>query len=252
MRVVITGAAGSIGSQLVEDLSPIHELVLIDRKLVHSRNSIAADLSRNGAMSRFRGWIPWKSSCWSDAFKGADVVIHLAANREVTAPWEKVLRDNIQATWNVIDAAAKCRVPRVVFASSGWAVKALERKPPPGCDLLQGMPKLHSETPPYSLTTYGLSKSFGEIAGRMYVDEGRLHSFVAVRIGCYSPTPPEDRELLSRWISDSDIRSLFRRCVEAELDGFHVVYGVSAQSSAPYDLSHTCRVLSWEPQLKPG
>ena len=108
--------------------------------------------------------------------------------------------------------------------------------------------KLIPETSPVSLTTYGLSKAFGEVAGRMFVDEGKLDSFVAVRIGNYTPTPSTDKIVRARWIGVEDIRSLFRRCVEAELTGFHVVYAVSAQKTAPYDLSHTRQALSWSPQ----
>src|SRR5215470_13084601 len=42
--------------------------------------------------------------------------------------------------------------------------------------------------------------------------------------------------------------SSFIRCIEAEFDDFHVVYGVSAQKTAPYDLSHTGQLLSWSPR----
>jgi hypothetical protein len=52
----------------------------------------------------------------------------------------------------------------------------------------------------------------------------------------------------ARWIGVQDIRAVFRRCVEADLKGFHVVYGVSAQKAAPYDLSQTAQILSWFPQ----
>ena len=59
----------------------------------------------------------------------------------------------------------------------------------------------------------------------MFVDEQKLRSFVAVRIGSYNPVFPDDEELRTRWIGTDDIRSLFRRCIEAEFTGFHVVYG---------------------------
>jgi nucleoside-diphosphate-sugar epimerase len=247
MRVVITGAAGRIGSQVVEELSASHELLIIDRRPVNGRKSFVADLSQQPTTTAWRNWLGSKSSRWSDAFKEAQVVIHLAANAQTSASWEKVLPNNIHATWNVLEAAARHRVPRVVFASSNWAVKAVETKLAPSCYDPDG-PKIDSETPPFSLTTYGLSKAFGELAGRMFVDEGKLESFVAVRIGSYNPTPSTDEIVRARWIGVDDIRSLFRHCVEAELTGFHVVYAVSAQKTAPYDLTHTRQALSWSPQ----
>jgi uronate dehydrogenase len=240
MRVVITGAAGRIGSEVVDELSASHDLLLIDLLPVKGRNCIVADLSRSSASP-----IPW-----SDAFEGAQAVVHLAAATRTQEPWETVLPNNIDATWRVLEAAAAHRVPRVVFASSNWAVKAVENRLAPTCYDTSG-PKIDSDAPPYSLTAYGLSKAFGELAGRMFVDEGKLESFVAVRIGSYDPTPPTNEIIRARWIGIEDTRSLFRRCVEAELRGFHVVYGVSAQTTAPYDLSHTRELLSWEPRQVP-
>ena len=111
--------------------------------------------------------------------------------------------------------------------------------------------KIGSDVSARPITAYGISKAFGEISGRTYVDEKKLESFVAVRIGYFKPIPPTNEELRQRWIGAQDIRALFRRCVEAEFKGFHVVYGVSAQPAVPYDLSHTCRLLSWTPRELP-
>jgi NAD+ dependent glucose-6-phosphate dehydrogenase len=247
MRVLITGAAGRIGSQVVEELSDSHDLCLIDLRPVRHRNSIIADLSRSLSSSPWTSWFKSKPARWSGAFEGAQVVIHLAADIDPGAPWQSILPNNIQGTWNVIQTAAEHRVRRVVFASSNWAVKAVEQKLAPDCYRPDG-PKIDSTTAPSPLTAYGLSKAFGELAGRMFVDEGSLDSFVAVRIGNYQPKPSTDKIVRARWIGVEDIRSLFRRCVEADLKGFHVVYGVSAQTTAPYDLSETVQVLSWFPQ----
>jgi NAD+ dependent glucose-6-phosphate dehydrogenase len=245
MRVIITGAAGRIGSQLVEELSRSHELGLIDVRPVNGRKSIIADLSV--APRGWRSWLKPGSGRWREAFTRAQVVVHLAADIDPQAPWESVLPNNIQATWNVIQAAAKHGVPRVVFASSNWAVKALEQKLAPDCYRVDGA-KIDSETAPFPITAYGLSKGFGELAGRMFVDEGKLESFVAVRIGNYNPTPSTDDIVRARWIGVEDLRSLLRRCVEVDIKGFHVVYGVSTEETSPYDLSHTRTLLSWSPQ----
>ena len=249
MRVIITGAAGEIGTQIVEELSAAHELCLIDRVSVSEQKSIIADLSNGHSRSRWKPWSVARCPRWMEAFEGADVVLHLAIDRRDTVPEQQLLFSNVQTNVNVIEAATRYRVPRVVFASSNWAVKALERELAPLCYLPDG-PKVGSDAPPRPITSYGISKALGEISGRMAVDEGQLASFVAVRIGSFLTLPPQD-ERRSRWIGSPDMRSLLRRCVEAEFEGFHVVYGVSAQPTAPYDLSHTRRLLSWEPQQLP-
>lgn len=247
MRVVITGAAGKIGGQIIEELSDRHELCLIDRCPVPGRNSTVADLAQNRVRSYSRPWLKGRLPRWMKVFEGADVALHLAAYIRHDDNFPAILRDNIQATWNVLEAAVRHRVLRVVFASSNWAVKALEMELAPQCYASKG-PKIDSDAGPRPRTLYGISKAFGETAGRTLVGEGQLGSFVAVRIGHYSSVPPSKEELRRRWIGSIDIRSLFRRCVEAEFDGFHVVYGVSAQTTAPYDLSYTTRLLSWKPE----
>jgi nucleoside-diphosphate-sugar epimerase len=249
MRVIITGAAGEIGTRLVEELSAAHDLCLIDRSPVSGRKSIIADLSNGHAGSRWKPWSASQCPKWMEAFEGADVVLHLAVDRRDTVPEQQLLFSNIQATANVIETATRYRVARIVFASSNWAVKALERELAPSCYLPDG-PKIGSDAPPRPIKSYGIYKAVGEISGRMAVDEGRLASFVAVRIGSFLIDSPED-ERRPRWIGAQDIQSLLRRCAEAEFNGFHVVYGVSAQPTAPYDLSHTRRLLSWQPQQLP-
>ena len=247
MRVVITGAAGRIGGQLIEELADDHQLCVIDRRSVVGLKSCTLDLGQRRPEHGVRNWLSRKNKSWRDLLVGCDAIVHLAANADARAPWKEIVSDNVQGTWNIIEAAAEYRVPRVVFASSNWAVKAMENRSAPECYLPEG-PKISSAASPCPINPYGISKAIGEIAGRMFVDEGRLTSFIAVRIGNYNPRPPRDELLRTRWIGAEDIRRLFRRCVEAKLKGFHVVYGVSAQSSAPYDLSYTRQILSWEPQ----
>jgi NAD+ dependent glucose-6-phosphate dehydrogenase len=251
LRVVITGAAGMIGKQLVDELSISHELRLLDCRPVPGHPSIVADLTQNNTETRFRRWFGTRSVEWGEAFKGAEVVIHLAEDPHPEATWQRVLHNNVRATWNVLETAVRHRVRRVIYGSSLWAVRALELELAPAC-YLPGGPKIGSEAQPRPLTPYGIAKACGEITGRMLVDEKKLSSFVAVRIGWYHPNPPETDAYRSRGIGAHDLRSLFRRCVEAQFAGFHVVYGVSAQQIAPCDLSHTRRLLSWAPQQLPG
>ena len=209
MRVAITGSAGRIGTLVVEDLSAGHELRLIDRAPTHGRTSLLADLAVHRLRSYRKPWSKQRLPRWTQAFEGVDVVLHLAAETSPQALWQSVGPNNIQATWNVIEAAASHRVSRVVFASSNWAVKSQERQMAPDCYLPRG-PKIGWDAPPSPLTPYGLSKAFGELTGRMFVDEGRLSSFIAVRLGFYHREAPDDPVLRARWIGAQDIRDLFR------------------------------------------
>jgi NAD+ dependent glucose-6-phosphate dehydrogenase len=233
---------------MIEELAEKHELLLVDRVAVPQRQSVIADLATTHAGRLGSGWWPFRFRSWVHSFEGADVVLHLAADVRNDAPWNSVLRDNIQATWNVLQVAARYRVSRFVFASSNWAVRGLEQALAPAC-YQPGGPKIGSDDSPQPLGPYGISKALGEQAGRMFVDQRQLRSFVAVRIGAYAPEPyRSDERLRALWIGSHDIRSLLRRCVESAGEGFHVVYGVSAQPTAPYDLTHTSDFLSWQPR----
>jgi nucleoside-diphosphate-sugar epimerase len=249
MRIVITGAGGDIGRMASAALADDHDLVQIDRRRnPGARNIRRADLSVHRLSDPFspRSWL----QRWPRYFKEADVVVHLAADRRPHASWSRVLRANIKATWHVLEMAAQCEVPRVVFASSNWAVKALQEELG-NPSLEPDGPKIGSDAPPLPRAPYGISKGFGETVGRAFVDEGRIRSFIAVRIG---HCPPGGRALVSNvycrnhWIGIPDMQRLVRRCVEADYVGFHVVYGVSAQPESPYDLTYTKKLLGWEPE----
>jgi nucleoside-diphosphate-sugar epimerase len=247
MRVIITGAAGQIGREMVDELSDSHELRLIDRSPVPGRVSCVADLASLRATSGWLRRFGSRSGQWTELFEGADAVLHLAAEPSPMAIWKQVLHDNIQATCNVIDVAARLRIRRVVYASSVLAVEALERELAPACYSADG-PKIGSEVSPRPLTPYGVSKATGELIGRMFVDGGKLASFLAVRIGHYQRGEPKSEQLRRLWVRAGDLRRLLRRCLEAHVEGFHVVYGISGQPMNPFDLSHTRRLLSWDPQ----
>ena len=246
MRAVITGAAGKIGRQLVEEFSGLYELHLLDLNPVPGHDSVFADLANADSKTESSGeGSASRPVHWSEGFVNADVIIHLAQG-----PSEKGMINSIRMTWNVLQAAVQHRVNRVVYASSNWAVKGLELSMAPGCYAPDG-PKIGSDAEPQPRTAYGVAKTCGEMTGRMLVEEQNLDSFIAVRIGCYDPNPQEDEYYHRMGISTRDIRSLFRSCIERPFKGFHVVYGVSAQTTAPYDLSYTRRLLSWEPHLLP-
>jgi nucleoside-diphosphate-sugar epimerase len=244
VRVVITGAAGRIGREMVEELSGSHELCLVDRVRVQGRLSIVADLSRRQSGNWLRlPWLHARATKWERAFVSADVLLHLAANANPGASSEAVLADNIQATWNVLEAAARCGVRRVVFASSCRWVLGLDPDTAPDWDQI----RISSSTPPQPRTPYGLSKAWGELAGRMHVETGRVPSVVAIRIGSFSEREPRDPGVRRLWVRPGDLRAVLRRCVEAEFEGFHIVYAVSREATGPFDLTCTRELLGWEP-----
>ncbi|WP_328839911.1 NAD(P)-dependent oxidoreductase [Streptomyces europaeiscabiei] len=223
--VLLTGAAGGLGT-LMRDLLPAHgyELRLLDLLPVEGApDAITADLADKDALR--------------EAVRGVDAVIHLAGI-SLEASFEKILRANIEGTYNLYEAARAEGVPRIVFASSNHAVGFTPR--PQGRD-----PLIPIETAHRPDTFYGLSKSFGEDLAQLYWDKHGLET-VSVRIGSCFPEPTSVR-MLSLWMSPADGARLFDAALTAENVGHTVVYGSSANTRLWWDLS-TARALGYEPQ----
>ncbi|GAA1164715.1 NAD(P)-dependent oxidoreductase [Streptomyces hebeiensis] len=223
--VLLTGAAGGVGT-LMRDLLPAYgyELRLFDVAPVDGEpDAITADLADKAALR--------------EAVRGVDAIIHLAGI-SLEASFDKILRANIEGTYNLYEAAREEGVRRTVFASSNHAVGFTPR--PQGDD-----PLIPVDTPRRPDTYYGLSKCFGEDLAQLYWDLHGLET-VSVRIGSCFPEPTTVR-MLSVWMSPEDGARLFHAALTAENVGHTVVYGSSANTRLWWDLS-SARALGYEPR----
>ncbi len=121
--IVITGPTGHIGNVLARELSKRGERV---RALVLPAEDITPISGLDVEIAQ--GNILDLDSLIK-AFEGADVVYHLAGIISIVpGEWDKLYRVNVEGTKNVIEACLKCRVRRLVYASSIHAFA----EPPPG------------------------------------------------------------------------------------------------------------------------
>lgn len=223
--VLLTGAAGGLGT-LMRGLLPAYgyEPRLFDATPIEGEpDAITADLADKEALR--------------EAVRGVDAVIHLAGI-SLEASFDKILRANIEGTYNLYEAARAEGVRRTIFASSNHAVGFTPR--PQGGD-----PLIPIDTPRRPDTYYGLSKCFGEDLAQLYWD---LHGVetVSVRIGsCF--LEPTSVRMLSIWLSPGDCARLFHAALTAESVGHSVVYGSSANTRLWWDLT-SARALGYEPQ----
>jgi len=157
------------------------------------------------------------------ATEGMEAVVHLAGV-STEAPFPEILGPNIEGTFVVFDAARREGVRRVVYASSNHAVGYTPRSALATVDL-----------PPRPDTYYGLSKVFGEALGRLMVDRYGME-VVSLRIGSWKDRPTSVREL-STWISPADGVRLVHAALSAPDVGYAVVYGISANTRAWWDLA---------------
>jgi uronate dehydrogenase len=226
--VLLTGAAGGLGTLMRGLLPPYgYDLRLLDMRPVDGEpGAVRADLGGLSGKEALRA-----------AVRGADAILHLAGI-SVESTFDKILRANIEGTYNLYEAAREEGVRRVVFASSNHAVGYT---PVPQ----EGDPLLPVTAPRRPDSFYGLSKCFGEDLAQLYADRHGIDT-VSVRIGSCFAEPTSVRQL-SVWLSPADCARLFHAALTAPVSGHTVVYGSSANTRLWWDLG-PARALGYAPQ----
>lgn len=121
MNAFVTGAAGFIGSHLVDRLLALGYEVTGFDNFSTGREEFLGDALPHQRFRLERGDI-LDLEHLRRAMEGADFVFHLAANADVrfgTAHPRRDLEQNTIATWNVIEAMRTCGVRRLAFSSTG-------------------------------------------------------------------------------------------------------------------------------------
>ena len=221
--VLITGAAGGIGSSLRRELAGKYRLRLSDvrpvKPLAEGESFVRADITRLGELLR--------------AAKGVDAIVHLGGY-SVEGRWADIHAANIVGCYNAYEAARRNGVRRFLFASSNHAVGFYRRDE-----------VIDHRVVPRPDSRYGAAKAFGEALGRLYADKYGLEVF-CMRIGNVNPAPLDKRRL-SIWISPRDMAQLVTIGIEHPDIRFEVVYGVSGNARSWYDNANARR-LGYRPQ----
>jgi uronate dehydrogenase len=209
-RILITGAAGSLGSRLRRGLAHLApSLRLVDVKPIgeaaENEEIVVCDLADKQAAF--------------EVVRGCDAVVHFAGHpREQT--FEEIVSDTLPAAYHVYEGARRFGAKRVVYASSIHAV---------GFYPVEEVPDTRAPHRPD--TFYGLTKTFVEDLASLYWDKFGLES-VCLRI-CSCFEEPRDRRMLWSWLSFEDMVRLTEAALTAPRVGYSVIYGTSdnAQSA---------------------
>jgi uronate dehydrogenase len=231
MRVLVTGAAGSIGSVLCTGL--------VDR----GHTVVGLDLTPEP--EGFPGEWATVDCADPDAVEavfaaaakagGLEAVVHLAGMPdEASLPEE--LTSHVVTTAALLDAMVAHGVTRIVYAGSNHAVG---RTPRPADGLLT------VDVRPRPDTFYGVAKVAAEALLSLYVDRYAIDA-VSARIGSFLPAP-ETTRALSTWLSHDDAVRMFDAALTTPDPGFAVLYGVSANTRGWWDLAPG-RALGYDPQ----
>lgn len=165
--IMVTGGCGFIGSHLVGQLLErrAERIVVIDSL----RYGDPANLGEHSAaveVVRHRLGTD-DPAVLRDKLRGVRYLFHLAAEKHSQtrdSPMD-VLRSNVDGTYALFDAAARCGVERIVFTSSLYAYGRM-----------QGPPFVEDELP-QPRTVYGISKLCGEhLLGHLRAEHGMRYN----------------------------------------------------------------------------
>lgn len=128
MRIAVTGSSGKLGSAVVDRLREAgHDVVGLDAVGRRGSDFVQIDLTDYGQVADALSGV-------EERFDGLDAVVHLGATPAPgIRPDTALIQDNLAMTINIVQAARRARVPRVVHASS---------------ETLLGLPL--TEAPPYA------------------------------------------------------------------------------------------------------
>lgn len=169
MNVVITGAAGFIGSNLADYLlSRGHSVTGIDN-LSTGRIEFLESALRNTNFRLIKGDLLTCDN-WQEAFAGQDLVVHLAANADVRFGPDHPARDleqNTIVTHRVLEAARTHAVKQIAFSSTGSVYGEAKMIPTP-------------ENAPFPVQTslYGASKIAAEGLITAYAEAFGMRVFI--------------------------------------------------------------------------
>ena len=266
MNVLITGAAGIVGTAITGSLSGAHEFTLLD--VVESDGpgeTVVADVREYDSIR--------------PSFDGQDAVVHLALIRDGdgfgtdsrAVGWSADLQANLEGINNVYEAAIDAGVETIVFASSNHAVGMVEVRNAPAVYHDEGIRAGHDE-PHRPDSRYGLSKSYGEDLGRLAAEAHGVR-FYGLRIGAVREPrydhPYGDAErgveegawerdsdayeeqvarMKGLWQSRRDLAQLVDCCLRDDTVEWDHFYGVSANDRRWLDdLAYARETIGYEP-----
>ena len=242
-RIIVTGGSGKIGAWILKELLDSgHEVLNVDLKPAADPRcrTLIADLTDSGqafgTIGVYTGIDELQSSLRAQP---VDVIVHFAAIPRVQlVPDAEVFRINTTSTYNVMEAAVRAGIRKVVFASSEatyGVVFADEQLDP------EYFP-VDEEHPTVPMDAYGLSKVVNErTAAAFHARAGG--DFYGLRIGdvmappdyakfpLWSTDPAIRRREMWAYVDVRDVAQMVRLCVDKDGLGFQVFNTFAGESA---------------------
>lgn len=227
-RVLLTGAAGLIGTQICINLGERYQLRGFDLKSTPELvDFVVGDVCQFESVHQ--------------AAQGMDAIIHLAGNPDVNQPWTSVYHSGLLGTYTILEAARKLAIPQVIYASSGHVLG--DRPDLLGC-------RISPEDSPHPDSWYGAGKALGEMLGRFFHAHYGL-SVICLRIGWFKTNLKSELpldSLRSHLCTPRDLAQLIDKSLSTPNLGFQIFYGVSANRQRSWDIRNAQAAIGYYPQ----
>ena len=179
-----------------------------------------------------------------ESLSGHEATIHLAWDARENSDSGNIIADNARMFSNVLLAASKTRVKRVILASSVHAGSFMR---PYLANEDRSIRSVMADIPD---SPYGATKQYMEQLGRFYSEYHGLE-IVCLRLGGVRPTDPEPTQIINPFVRitllrHADLISLVRRCLDAtEIPERFII--INAVSDTPTRMHDVTNPLGWQP-----
>lgn len=261
--ILITGVYGLVGSAIYRQLAkqPDQYEVFGMARRAQPSDRVAAEEAIQVPESHFIKSDLSNLEALAEEFQGMDTIVHMAADPNTEAPWESVLKNNIEVAYHVFEAAKRAGVRRVVYASTIQVSTGYYKWVEPYSDIRAGkyenvpdsFETVKTTDPPWPVNLYAASKVFGETLARVYGSSSNL-SCLCIRIGAVSSG---DTIVEPFWgpifCTQNDIGRLAEKCIQApDTLKFEIFYGMSRNKYSWTDIENAAREIGYRPEDKIG
>lgn len=203
-RILITGAAGRLGSELRKGLAHLAEHVRISDRVDMAdvqphEEAVVCELGDYEAVMALT--------------RDVDAIVHFGG-APLEVEFETILDSNIRGSYHIYEGARKHGAKRVIYASSVHAIGYHEMEA-----------HIDADSPVRPDSLYGVSKNFVESLSRLYWDKFGIES-LCLRIFSSFPEPA-DRRMLWSWLSFGDCVQYVERALVAPRLGHTIGHGIS-------------------------
>jgi nucleoside-diphosphate-sugar epimerase len=233
MRIFFTGGSGKAGQYAVKHLRDLGHLVTnVDLNAPADGRSLRVDLADAGqVLNAMQAYADFDELEPGNGVPRYDAVVHFAAvPRIMIVPDNETFRINTLSTYNVLDAAVKAGVPKIIFASSettyGICFHDGEVKP--------AYVPIDEEHPTVPQDSYAMSKVVNEATARSFQARSgadiyglRINNVVepheyAENFPEFLAHPEKRRRNIFAYIDARDLAQMVERCLATDGLGYEV------------------------------